>query len=132
MTMNVADKAKIADAKTTEALLETLPDNFLMCRDLRHAWGVLNDFYVYNDPKQTRLLVIARDLVCLRCNSERREVFVQRSWGLDKERNTYTYVEGYSLKGVPRGTKASQVVHDVQYRKAMTKVAAAAKEAGQR
>ena len=112
-----------SDVNTLEGLMEDLPESFLMCRDLRHAWEVSRDFYVYDDPKSTRVLMIARELTCLRCQSERREVFAQRRWGIEKIRNTYTYVDGYQLRGVPRGVKASAVVQDVQYRKAMKKVA---------
>ena len=121
-------KAERAELQVLEGLLEELPDEFLACRDMRHAWTVHADFYVAENEIGYRGVVIARELVCLRCSTGRHELYVQRKWGLDKIRNSYVYTSGYQLSGVPRGVKRSQAINDVQYRKAMLKVAALAKD----
>ena len=116
-------KDQATNVSFVEALLMDLPDTFLFCRDLRHAWSVDNDFHVYSDVVNAKLTVIARDLICMRCGTGRKEVYVQRSWGLEKIRNAYAYADGYQLKGAPRGVTASKLIHDIQYRKTMANIA---------
>jgi len=106
-------------------LLEELPEAFLQCRGLRHAWRVDQDFYVHQDHKATKLLTIARDLTCMRCEAvQRREIFIQRKWGLEKVANRYTYAPEYALHGAPRGVKPSLLVYEVQYHRQMQRIAA--------
>ena len=118
-----ASKVSPGDMATLEGLLEELPEKFIQCRDLRHAWSVDNDFYVWDNPSEVRALTIARDLVCLRCGTVRRQRFVQRRWGLERLGNNYSYQDGYQVHGVPEGLKPAQAVSIVQYKKAMRKVA---------
>lgn len=111
----------------TEAL-EVLPDNYLMCRDMRHAWDLEEDFYV--DPNaKVKHGSIRRRLRCLRCGMARVERFIQTKWGLEKIGQNYIDPEGtpYRIHGVPRGVKPSIIVQGVQYRRSMEKVASAKK-----
>lgn len=114
-----------ADA-LANALMQ-LPENWLMCRDMRHAWTVMNDFHV-TDRKGRLASEIRRDLRCLRCETVRREVYHQTANGLEKAHQMYGYPEHYQMKGVPRGNKPQALVQEEQFRRTMEKVAAAQKK----
>lgn len=103
--------------------LKALPSNWVMCRDVRHAWSVLNDFHVTG--KQGGFPVIQRELVCMRCETVRYEWYEQTKVGLDKVGQSYGYPEGYQIPGVPRGVKPQSIVQQEQYRRAMEAVAGA-------
>lgn len=111
-----------------------LPENYLQCRDLKHAWNVERDYYVldeYAEPGYITDGEIARDLKCLRCESGRQEVYQVRTWGIEKIKNSYHYAEGYQVHGVPRGLTPKNLVQSVQYEKAMAKIKKAkARKAG--
>jgi len=111
--------------------LARLPDNWVMCRDMRHAWSVEHDFWV--EPSQSvgrRTESIRRELVCMRCGTFRVEHYLSGRYGLDKVSQSYVYPTDYQIPGVPRGVKPSSVVQQEQFRRAMEKVAKAA--AGER
>lgn len=115
----------VQTAADLEAALRNLPDNYLMCRDLKHAWDVHFDFFVNPKTKE-----VERKLRCIRCDMIRVEKYVQTSNGLDKIRNIYGQPEGYGIHGVPRGVKPSSIVKGVQFERAMEKVAARARKQG--
>lgn len=107
--------------------LKDLPDKWVVCRDVRHAWAVENDFHVIPQVTEGRKLKhIARDLVCMRCTTIRHETYIQSKTGLEKVGQSYSYPEGYQIPGVPRGVKPSHIVQAEQFRRAMQKVAHAA------
>ena len=119
--------------KTLQAGLKKLPEKWVMCRDMRHAWAVLNDFHVpASTPGQKAVtLQIQRELVCMRCETVRYESYERtRDGRLDKVAQGYGYPEGYQIPGVPRGVKPQQIIQAEQYRRAMEKAAGAAR--GQR
>ncbi len=126
--MSIKNQAHI-DQQTAESKLEVLDDNFLACRDIRHLWEVTRDFYVYEMAHEASkktpkgALIVARDLKCPRCKTLRREVYVQRTWGIEKIRNTYSYASGYRVHGIPRGVTPSNVIHNIQYRRSMERLA---------
>ncbi len=55
--------------------LETLPEEFLACRDVRHAWGGENRFWSLQTSKYG--LVRGRVLVCARCGAMKHQVMHQ-------------------------------------------------------
>lgn len=116
---NSAAAARLADR------LKEVPDSWVTCRDMMHAWIPLNDFHV--SGKHGRVLEIRRDLVCMRCETVRHEDFDVTKAGLEKVRQTYTYPLGYQIPGVPRGVKPKAIVQQEQYRRAMERVANAAR-----
>lgn len=121
-----------AAKRLAEALTE-LPDTWVMCRDMLHAWAVENDFHV--TPLVTvgrkSIIHISRELVCMRCNTIRKERYhLSARGGLEKVGQSYDYPEHYQIPGVPRGVKPSHIVRQETYRRAMEKVANA--ERGQR
>ena len=107
--------------------LKNLPDVWVACRDMMHAWSVLNDFHVVGKKQGALHPYIRRDLVCMRCNAVRHEEYEKVRSGLDKVYQSYTYPEGYQIPGVPRGVKPKTIVQQEQYRRAMEKVAGAAR-----
>lgn len=110
-------------AKELAEALKVLPDNWVVCRDVRHAWSVLNDFHVVGTAAD-----IQRELVCMRCETVRYETYLrQRNGTLEKTGQSYQYPGGYQIPGVPRGVKPSSIVQQEQYRRAMERVAGAAR-----
>lgn len=126
-----SDKARAYDNKKTAQLLANaltrLPDEWVICRDMRHAWNVLNDFHV-SETNGTRINEIRRELVCLRCQTVRLEVYVHTKFGLDKLSQSYRYPDEYQMKGVPRGVKPASIIHQEMYRRSMERLAAAARQ----
>lgn len=119
-----SDEKKAADLANA---LQRLPDTWIECRDMRHAWTVMNDFHV-TAGQGRRAAEIRRELSCLRCETVRREVYHQTRFGLEKVGQTYGYVDGYEMKGVPRGVKPQAIIHDEMYRRAMDKIAKSQKK----
>lgn len=127
--MRMAAKKKYSEdeklaANLAEALQE-LPDNWIMCRDMRHAWTVEQDFHVVKVQKKAS--EIKRVLTCMRCSTERIETYHATDWGLEKLRQHYSYPDHYQIHGVPRGVKPSFIIQGEQYRRAMAKLTDAAK-----
>jgi hypothetical protein len=120
-----SDEKKAADLANA---LQTLPDTWIECRDMRHAWTVMNDFHV-SAGQGRKVAEIRRELVCLRCETVRRETYHQTRFGLEKVAQSYGYVEGYEMKGVPRGVKPQAIIHDEMYRRSMDKIAKSQKGA---
>lgn len=119
-------------AKALAGALTTLPDQYVACRDLRHAWlKVINDFHVVSSQSAKggakAAAIIYRDVQCIRCETIRHEQYSMTKYGLEKTHQTYEYVEGYQIPGVPRGVKPSTIIQQEQYRRAMERVAKAAK-----
>lgn len=116
-----------SDAKASAALanaLTELPDEWVMCRDMKHAWKVINDFHVTTTYRHgARIQVISRTLGCMRCETERHENYLNTSTGLDKISQHYSYQDGYQLKGIPRGNKPQSIVQGEQYRRSMERIA---------
>lgn len=62
---------KRADAELKE-WLDTIPDEFLACRDVRHAWGGEHRFWSLQISKLG--LVRGRTLVCARCGAAKHQI----------------------------------------------------------
>jgi hypothetical protein len=128
--------AQLAEAqKEIAGRMKALPENYLDCRDpgIRHAWMVDNNFHQVPQVKATSsgsLKMLSRIESCGRCGCVKIEFFSVTSGGIEKVSQKYEYPEGYLMPGVPRGVKQSTVVWQENYRRAMQKVARAAR--GQR
>lgn len=118
------DKKAAANLATS---LKTLPDQFIVCRDVRHAWAVLTDYHVTPSQHEggRKVMLILRVLVCMRCDTQRHEFYAMgRGYdGLEKTHQHYVYPEAYQIPGVPRGVKPSNIIQQESYRRAMEKVA---------
>ena len=75
-----------------------LPDDFLACRDLRHAWEPVAYFQERNG--QTRTAPVIRLLRCLRCGTKRRDTL--KNQFSEKTTHYYGHPEGYKLSGTGR------------------------------
>lgn len=102
-----------------------LPDQWVACRDMRHAWDILNDFHVNGDGSD--LPQVRRELVCIRCSTVRRETYENNVYGLDRVNTNYLYPDNYQLHGIPREISLQAVIRQDQYRRAMERIAAASK-----
>lgn len=126
-------KSNSAAARALAKGLTILPDTWVMCRDMRHAWSVDEDFHV--EPGQVegrKIQRLRRMLVCMRCETRRIETYAKGRYGLDKIGQYYVYPVGdgglsYQIQGVPRGVKPQSIVQQEQYRRAMEKIAGAEK-----
>lgn len=123
--------SKHHDEVTIESMVEQLkdlPDTWVLCRDVKHAWTVETDFHV-TDYKGGDIHEIRRIMRCLRCGTDRHETYVpSKRWGLEKTTQHYAYPDGYQFHGTPRGVKPSWLIQGEQYRRAMERVAALQRE----
>jgi hypothetical protein len=104
--------------------LQNLPDNWVQCRDMKHAWTVDDNFHVTRFGLRNKIAEIKRILVCLRCGTKRHETYVPTGWGgLEKVRSYYQYPEEYQIRGVPRGVKPQQIIQQEQWRRVQTALA---------
>lgn len=78
--------------------LKDLPDQFLACRDLRHAWEELGYFRERGSGRAGGPII--RKLRCLRCGTLRRDV-LSNSF-TDKTTHYYGHPDGYRLEGMGR------------------------------
>lgn len=123
MTWNPEHKDEI-DRLTRQ--VRGLPDEWLACRDMRHAWVVENDYHVISrTPNRPSLMVVGRVLVCMRCDTRRHEKYMPSTWyGLEKTSTRYEYPRGYQLHGVVPEVSPQSIVQREQYTRALHKITA--------
>jgi hypothetical protein len=85
-------------ASARENPLRKLPDAFLACRDLRHAWEPLGYFRERGSGRGGGPII--RKLRCLRCGTLRRDV-LSNSF-TEKTTHYYGHPEGYRMEGAGR------------------------------
>lgn len=107
--------ARFASIEAVEQLAEELPDQFLMCRELPHAFMPFN-------ATMDQHGVIERTLRCVRCQT-RRVMGVNSKTG-EMLYSKYEYPDGYLLKGFGR---ISGPARDVLRRASMGKTLAVLK-----
>lgn len=100
--------------------LSQLPESFLSCRDLRHAWKVRTNFHDVDREPATRKNVartVERVLECITCGTVRTDTYlvvVHRNDAprLEKWSTAYVYPSGYQMKRghAPRDLAVSQLV----------------------
>jgi hypothetical protein len=130
---STSSRTYINDEAARHALSEALsgvPENWLLCRGIRHSWDVIQDFHV--TAKEGRVVhEIQRTLECSRCETQRIEKFVVTRDGLDKTGQKYEYPEGYQFKGlgIMRGVKPQSMVLAEQFNRVMGAAATRARRA---
>lgn len=82
-------------------LLTELPDSFLECRELGHAWRPLRALH----SRRHRTFDVSRR--CSRCGTERTVVMSERG---EVYSSSYLYPKHYSLKGVAYTTEVRDLV----------------------
>lgn len=122
--------------KTLAGALQTLPDEYLICRGQRHRFNLEEDFHVPTSAtlvgRQARAAGdIERHFRCERCEVLRIERYQRVPDGLVPMGGALyrEYPDGYQLVGlgIPRGVKPSGVVQSEEFRRSMSKVAKAAR-----
>lgn len=100
--------------------LERLPDKFLICRDVLHAWAVEADFHVetdYVEGGKSKAIPLVRVLVCMRCETKRKDHYLMGRYGLEKLGKTYDYPTGYQIPGTTREVAKGKLVLQEQFRR---------------
>lgn len=72
-----------------------IKENFLDCRDLRHAWKRVGD----NAVTEKQKTMLTRRLVCVRCGAIRTDSYIVTRVTVQRVGSTYHYPEGYRVKG---------------------------------
>jgi len=93
--------------------LHQLPEEFLACRDLRHAWKVQDNFHESDNGMTTRTLK------CVSCETVRTDVYsVLKTPGMvprmEKVSTSYAYPKGYQMRQAP-GPRIFAVSQLVRY-----------------
>ena len=88
--------AKKVTAAAALRKLQELPDDFLDCRDMLHAWSRTKSYVPLgrNEKHPSELL---RETVCIRCGTVKRDVYSART--LERQSTTYVHPAGYIIKG---------------------------------
>lgn len=108
--MSAATKRKTIHRKplplpTLHEQIEGLTDAVLMCRDMGHAWGVQAPFYIVEVEGGVRGAKYAERVCgCLRCDTQRIELYRVFKEHLEKLSNRYIYPDAYKLFG-PKGAR---------------------------
>lgn len=94
MTSTVTERKPLRDKVT----LDDLRDDYLECRDLRHAWrrSTMHDISVVRNTSG-KIIEFTRVITCSRCGTERHSTFTVP--GMQVVRNRYSYPAGYMLMG---------------------------------
>lgn len=80
--------------------IQHLSDNALVCRDLMHAWAVDRPYYRVNVEGGVRGgFYVERTKGCMRCSTQRVELFRVFRDRLELIRSHYKYPEGYLIEG---------------------------------
>lgn len=84
--------------------LHDMPNAFIQCRDMRHAWEVVRSYHLDTTAEGKKPQYVSRQLECNRCGCVRTDVLNVRTF--DKVATSYDYPEGYTILGnkVGRGT----------------------------
>lgn len=88
--------SKREDVEWFQEHLSTLPEKFLDCRDMMHAWKRSGGYRPVGAAKGN-VKFLKRAVVCTRCGTEREDVYSMRT--MDKVSTSYHYPEGYQIKG---------------------------------
>lgn len=75
--------------RNAKEALHQVQDEYLECRDLRHAWRSLGAFYVGRE--------VHRKVVCTRCETEAVDKWTGKGGRIARQ---YHYAKGYTVKAV--------------------------------
>lgn len=77
--------------------LSNIKEEYLECRDLKHAWTWSTDFVDYKDDG--KVVSVIRALQCSRCRTIRYDEYAPKTF--DKIRSRYSYPGEYHIPGDP-------------------------------
>jgi len=99
------------------------PDNILACRDMRHAWAIDLPYYGVSIEGGVRgALYVERRAGCMRCNTQRIELYRVHKNRLERLSTKYVYPEEYHIRGAKRGDDVVGKARFEQYRRSQPKV----------
>jgi hypothetical protein len=94
--------------------LSQYPTNWLICKDTRHNWEMIQTFERQPDGWITRVNL------CPRCRTKRTDFFVLSSGQrLTKRYSSYSYPTGFAFHGLPKVEALSEVVRYEAYNRAL-------------
>lgn len=102
--------------RVLRAALPSVPGRYLECRDLMHAWEVIDDFRAVPETKDS-YGYIERTVCCMRCEAVRTERYQETKDGLIRTRTKYEYPAGYTLDELPSGPKPVSIVREELWRR---------------
>lgn len=120
---------RTAAEKRVAAELKELPEQFLICRDLRHSWEVAMPFTdVTVDGLDN---AVERTLRCARCGTRRTDLYIKKQRTstsvrrLVRVRSTYAYPKHYQMRmyDSPPNLRVGQLVRYETFRRALNAVA---------
>lgn len=121
-----APMTKAAAARSFARRLQSLPDAYIECRDMRHSYVITHDFHaVPGTIEGAKVVLLDRVLGCTRCPKTRVQHFKQGRYSLEKLGETVSTPKDYSIPGIPRGVKTQIIVQQEAYRRAMEKATGA-------
>lgn len=104
--------------------LQDIPDNYLDCRQFKHAWRIAEEFVPFT-VKGSRITHLRTKLECMRgCGVEGIEIYtVTAARGLDRIKRYVSYANapGYQLVGIPRGVKPLSIIQEERFRRSQMK-----------
>ena len=96
------DRTGSQTAGWVQDTLEDMPQAFLACRDMRHQWKPFTA--QINDAEGT----VERNFRCPRCKTIRHDLLHLRDWTILG--TSYTYPDGYLVKGAGRATQDTRAL----------------------
>jgi len=82
------------NARKFATSVRDIPDTYLICRDLGHAWDYKTDSVLY-DAQGKRAIEVTRTVKCLRCKMDRVDHYELPSF--IRTRTKYSYPDHYLL-----------------------------------
>ena len=103
--------------------LASYDNDYLLCKDMRHRWRLIQSYERQPNGWVTRVLE------CERCATVRTDNYaILNNQRLARAGSSYRYPEGFSMRGLPEAENLSEVVRYEAYRRALN----GAKNEGQR
>lgn len=104
-----------------EAQVQALPDNYLACRDMRHAYAVDVPFYLVPvEGGQRNAKYAERILGCMRCGYQRTQLFRVFKDRLEQISESPHYPPGYLLRGKKKGIDILGIARREQIRRVLS------------
>jgi hypothetical protein len=93
--------------------LKKTPDQFLVCRDIRHLWEVVKDFHIVTENAEGKY--IERVMECTRCTTRKTESHLLRAdrWGIYRMMRIgsgYSYPEHYLIPEMTRADHSTEIL----------------------